>query len=337
MSSHTVSQTRTNPLVRMLSKIGLSLLLGVLAFALSQVLNAPEPELVVGIGVSVFVSGIAVVVQFLIEVERRLDSLTETQQTATTSYELHRTAQQQEIAAQFSKINSSTRLFAELDRAGLQPGVLAQLARNAIRLQGGDSFVTRFAQHEIYRLGSLLKGLADGTDVPYEGEDRDWLLGLPLAARRSIAATSLTTVDGGVDDGLWDSELGQRYLEAQREAILAHDICVRRIFIIDRPGSLDAQADLRTVVARHQDIGVQVRVLRLANRRGGSRFDYFTDFIVVDEELCYQAFPSSALPEGGSAPVIVSTTLVTDPVRVHRQLARFEVLWAEATDPDVTV
>ncbi len=336
MTAETTTPTRGNPLVRMLTKIGLSLLLGVLAFVLSQALNAPKAELVVGVGVSVFVSGIAVVVQFLIEVERRLDDLAESQRAARDSFQRHSTEQQRELTAQIAKINSSTQLFSELEEAGLQPRVLAQLARNAVEMHAGESVVTRFAQHEIDRLDRLLKCLADEADAVYDGEDRDWLLGLPRAARRRLDAISLTTVDGGkgfVDGGLWDSELGERYLQAQHEAIRQGNLTIRRLFVIDRPDAMNDEDDLRSVVARHAAIGVDVRVLRPSARRSANRLEYFTDFIVVDDELCYQAIPSSPWPDGTHQPVIVSTTLVTEPSRVRRQAARFAALWEEAGTP----
>jgi hypothetical protein len=62
-----------------------------------------------------------------------------------------------------------------------------------------------------------------GGYVAYDGEDRDWLLGLTRHAQSSIDTTSLMAVDasgGGFGEGgLWSSDLGRRYLEVQREAV----------------------------------------------------------------------------------------------------------------------
>ncbi len=69
---------------------------------------------------------------------------------------------------------------------------------------------------------SFVRQLPGGTEIAYDGEDREWMLGLTAEASRSIDAISLSTVDAGIrgfDGGLWTSDLGTRYLELQHEAI----------------------------------------------------------------------------------------------------------------------
>ena len=60
------------------------------------------------------------------------------------------------------------------------------------------------------------------------------------ALQTSIDAISLSTVDAGVlglDGALWTSDLGQRYLELQREATI-RNVRIRRIFVVE-PAAFD--------------------------------------------------------------------------------------------------
>lgn len=338
MTTNTTTRRLNGALSRMLTKIGVSLIFGVLAFLLSQGLDRPDPEVVVGIGVSVFISGIAFVVQFLIEVEGRIDDMEATHVRAQTSYAQHHAATLNAVRGGFARVNSGTDLYARLEQAGLDPETLLEFARNAeATAQRAEPLIVEFAQHEIARLSGYLRDLAHGVDVTYEGEDRDWLLGLTEVARKSIDATSLTTVDAGgqgfIDGGLWTSELGHLYLEAQEAAIKVRQVRVRRIFIIDRPGLRD-EDDLRSIVRQHRDVGVEVKVLRATELPDtGTRRNVLFDFIVIDGCLSYQSMPAAQLKEN-APPVIVNTALVTDVERVKQRTARFEYLWESARDID---
>ena len=58
---------------QIITKVGVSARFGLVAFGLSAVLDAKTSESVLlGIGVSVFVSGVAFLTQFLIEVDQRV-------------------------------------------------------------------------------------------------------------------------------------------------------------------------------------------------------------------------------------------------------------------------
>jgi hypothetical protein len=187
-------------------------------------------------------------------------------------------------------------------------------------------------------LSGYLKILGQGGDLNYEGEDRDWLLGLTQVATKSIDATSLTTIDAGgrgfIDGGLWTSDLGQRYLEAQHEAIEKRKVEIRRIFIVDRR-ELQNHPELNAVMRQHAEIGVQVKTLRpeiMSTRRAS-----LVDFIVFDGVLSYQVAPASRIEE--NRPIIAMTTLMTNPSRVQDRIARFRDLWEAAQDfvvPEVT-
>jgi hypothetical protein len=98
----------------------------------------------------------------------------------------------------------------------------------------------------------------------YEGEDRDWLLGLTWTTRTSIDATSLVTIDSTqsqsrVDGGLWTSDLGQRYLNRQRE-VIERGVRIRRVFIVERP-EFRQDEDLDRVRRMHTDLGIEARTL----------------------------------------------------------------------------
>jgi hypothetical protein len=210
---------------------------------------------------------------------------------------------------------------------------MTQLVRNSTTIpKRTPSLIFDFAQSEIGLLSAYLKDLGQGGDVTYEGEDRNWLLGLTRVAAISIDATSLTTVDAGggkyVDGGLWSSNLGHLYLDAQREAI-ERGVKIRRIFIIDRP-SLQNDRGLLEVMHQHANAGVQVRILN-ADEVTGTRLASLFDFIVIDGVLCYQSTTAARAGEQ-SRPIIVTTTLVTNGARVRDRIERYRGLW-EAAHP----
>jgi hypothetical protein len=312
----------------MIAKIGVSVLFGLVAFAASQELNpSAEGPTLLAVGTSVFVSGVAFVVQFLIEVEGRIDTVRDAMDRVEMRYDAHSRETDQMIREEFKKINEATDLFGAVEASALNTDAMTQLVRNSTKVVRGErSLVSAFAQAEINRLSSYLKALGQGADLTYEGADRDWLLGLTRVATVSIDATSLTTVDAGgrgfVDGGLWTSDLGQQYLSAQQDAIRRR-VAIRRIFIFDRP-DLEHDKDLVTILRQHALIGVQVRTLNPVEVAGPGR-ESFVDFIVIDGVLSYQTTPASRVKDG--PPIIATTTLVTDPDRVKQRIDRYQELW----------
>jgi hypothetical protein len=312
----------------MVVKIAISIVFGLGAFGLSQMLDeSTEGQLLLAIGASVYVSGIAFVVQFLIDVESRLEHLQDSIGQVEERYELHSQEVSRMTREQFEKINAATQLFGAVEASALRIDRITQLVRDATTVaQRGDHLVSRFAQSEITRLSGYLKDLGQQAAVTYEGEDRDWLLGLTRAAAKTIDATSLTTTDAGgrsfMDGGLWTGDLGQKYLVAQQTAG-RRQVKIRRIFIFDRPEFKDDK-DLVNILRQHIAAGVEVRTLTPSQDQYS-----FTDFIVFDGELCYQTQPAS--PFGDARPIIASTVLITAPDRVQERIAYFEELWNGAT------
>jgi hypothetical protein len=300
-------------LSKVLRKVVIALITGGVAFVLTNLANK-DPLL--SVTLSVLVGGSALVVQFLVEFESRLREL-----------QLSQEEQARQIRAslgeRFRAISEATELFHLIEECAMETESLSRLVRHSTRISSHlPELVHRLAQRELDRMSEFLKGLGDGMETIYEGEDRDWLLSLTHSAEKSIDATSLTTVDGGE---LWNTDLGQRYLDAQRYAV-QRGVRIRRIFIEDRPGPGSENA-LERICRQHADIGVEVRVLHgpaAAELRRTSLFD----FILFDGVISYELLTRP----GNIAPVVVNTRLVLRTNSVTDHTDRFRELW-EAAQP----
>jgi hypothetical protein len=318
----------------MVAKIGVSVLLGVVAFLVSEAFDSRlGNSVLIGIGASIFISGIAFVTQFLMEVDSSVDVVGRGLEGLERSYAAHVDETRQLIKDEFTKINDATELFGLVEASALKTDAMTQLVKYATSIEHNTpSLVFDFAQLEISRLSGYLKDLGQGGDVTYEGEDRDWMLGLTKVVSSTIDATSLTTVDAGgrgyIDGGLWTSDLGHHYLEAQRQAI-KRGVQIRRIFIMDRP-DLQNDADFVSILRQQASIGVKVKVLRPTEMNPTRRASLF-DFVVLDGVLSYQATTASRTIDHGR-PIIVTTTLVTNGVRVQERIDRFKDLWESAQE-----
>jgi hypothetical protein len=237
----------------------------------------------------------------------------------------------------FTKINEATELFGQVETSALRTDAVLQLVRHAVQIDtAAPSLVLRFAQAELERMSEFLKELGGGGHVMYEGEDRDWMLSLARTAERTIDATSLTTVDAGgrgfVDGGLWSSDLGQRYMEVQREAI-ERKVRVRRLFIMDR-SDLVNDIGFVSVYQRQQEMGIEVKVLDSDDADKLRRSAVF-DFVVFDNVLSYETTPAS-LMDRGSRPAILNTRLELRQSRVNDRAQRFRDLWEAGHELDLT-
>jgi hypothetical protein len=301
-------------LSQVVRKVGLAVITGGVAFALT---NFAHQDPILSVTLSVLIGGSALVVQFLAEFENRLREVQVGQ--------LDQARQIREcVDERFRAISEATELFGLMEESMVQTEVLSQLVRHSTRIGPNSSTLAhRLAQRELSRMAEFLKELGDGGEAIYEGEDRDWLLGLTYSAIKCIDATSLTTVDGG---GMWNTDLGQRYLDAQREAV-QRGTRVRRIFILDRPepGGDDA---LDQVYRQHADIGVEVRVLDLAAATYLRRTSLF-DFVLFDDVISYEVTTGSWIDES-TRPIVVNTRLVLRASRVEERRDRFNELWEAA-------
>ena len=318
---------------RLITKILTSLVGFLAAFSISTFLPlGKRSDILWNLGVSLFVAAVVFIAQYLFEVEKRLFSLEQKfdgyQQRTQAELARHAEATERHLSEGFSKIHLATELFGLVEASQLKPDETTQitkLVRNRTKITAvATPLVQEFAQTEINRLADYLKQIGDSSDLTYEGEDRDWLLGLTKVAKRSIQATSLSTVDAGgrsfVDGGLWQSDLGQRYLDLQRQAV-KRGVRIQRIFVIDREG-LQVK-DLNQVLRMHYNIGVEVRTLDAT--AAAAFHSRLRDFILFDEVLSYQS--TAAATVGHLNPIVVNTTLVTDQERVNKRILEFADLW----------
>ena len=147
-----------------------------------------------------------------------------------------------------------------------------------------------------------MRQLPVGSEIAYDGEDRDWLLGLTREAQTSIDAISLSTVDAGVlglDGGLWTSDLGIRYLELQREAI-ARNVRIRRIFVFEHERRWPSDESFLRVTQMQRDVGVEVRMLDHQLIPDWMQSMIF-DFIVFDGAVSYETTPAHVVHRGPDA------------------------------------
>jgi hypothetical protein len=261
---------------------------------------------------SVFVGGVILVVQFLIDFERSLEG-TQKSMDHIVEEGFEKTA----IAtkAYSNIINSPVRVHVENLVENLT-GLTDQLPGVAVRL----------ARSEIDNVAQFLKGLTERRAV-YDGEDQDWLLELTQEAKETIDATSTTDVDGGSKDfadSFWTSSLGQRYLRAQRDAAF-RQVVVRRLFILNP--SETSKPSFQKICKEQVEAGIDVRILDPEDIPSGH--DYFIDFIIFDRAVCYEAIPARRREEAR----IVSTQLNVREKDVNDKCKLFEELWKSGHRP----
>jgi hypothetical protein len=302
--------TRRNLALGLISKIGIPLLLGLITIASSNAggmsgRNALELAVVVTLG--------TMLVLFIVDFEVRVSGL------------------QDQVAAGFQKIQTSSELLSLMERSVLDTAPLSELMEAAGKADASVSpMLQRLARREIERATWFVRQLPTRGEIAYDGEDREWLLGLTEQAQRSIDAISLSTVDAGLrgfDGGLWTSDLGTRYLELQREAI-ERQVTIRRIFVFENEDLARDETFLKITQAQRQ-VGVDVRMLDhqlIPERLQAMIFD----FIIFDGAVGYETTPATTFTSGATRPAIVRTRLAPMPARVRDLENQFEKLWAAA-------
>ena len=234
----------------------------------------------------------------------------------------------------FAQIGRLAELSGQMERSSVGPALLADFLETASQVDGRvNPMLQRLARREVERVTSFVRQLPVGNEIAYDGEDRDWMLGLTREAERSIDAISLSTVDAGMhglDGGLWTSDLGLRYLELQRQAI-NRSVRIRRIFVFEQE-EIAHDESVQRVTQMQRDIGVKVRMLdhKIIPDWLRSRI---LDFIVFDGAVSYEATPATSFTSGQTRPGILRTRLAPEPARVSDLEQLFEQLW-ERADPD---
>jgi hypothetical protein len=286
---------------------------GVLTFLIT---NALEQPIATSVTLSILIGGIALMVRFLVDFERRL-AVVEA---------LARSGQKRMehlVGEAFSKIDDATELFRLIEASKLPPGLVEGLVRHSTKITpSSPSIVYRFVEAELRDMSECLKQLSEGGTVTYYGEDRDWLLGLTAYATTSIDAISMASVDRG----LWYSEIGQRYMEAQRLAV-ERQVAIRRIFILEP----DDDADIEWACSEQRKVGIHVRVLERSGIPAALKVQVL-DFIIFDQVISYETTPAAAVTDT-DRPAVAETQLVLREHRVRDRVRVFEALWAAAREP----
>jgi hypothetical protein len=237
------------------------------------------------------------------------------------------------VTAGLTQIGRLADLSVLMERSSLGPALLTDFLETAGQVDGRvNPLLQRLARREVERVILFVRQLPVGIDIGYDGEDRDWMLGLTREAQTSIDAISLSTVDAGVlglDGGLWTSDLGQRYLELQREAV-TRNVSIRRIFVVEQEHKemIRDESFLR-ITQMQRDIGVQVRMLDHQLIPDWMRAMIF-DFIVFDGAVSYETTPTTSFTSGQPRPGMLRTRLAPQPGRVRELEERFEQLWEQA-------
>jgi hypothetical protein len=249
-------------------------------------------------------------------------------------FEIRVSGLQKQLAAGFQKIHVSTALLNLMERSVLDTALLSDLVEAAGKADTSVSpMLERLARQEIERVTRFVRQLPAGNEIAYDGEDREWLLGLTEQAQRSIDAISLSTVDAGMrgfDGGLWTSDLGTRYLNLQREAI-ERQVAIRRIFIFENEDLARDETFLK-ITAQQREVGVDVRMLDHQLIPEHLQKEIF-DFIVFDGAVGYETTSATPFPSRAARPAIVRTRLAPMPDRVRDLESQFEKLW-DAADPE---
>ena len=220
-------------------KVGFPLLIGLITLVAAniggmQIRDASELAAVVAFGVAL--------VLFIVDTELRISAVGE------------------RVTAGFTQIGRLAELSGKMERSSLGPGLLSEFLETASQVdERVNPLLQRLARREVDRVALFLRQLPAGMEIGYDGEDRDWMLGLTREAQASVDAISLSTVDAGVlglDGGLWTSDLGRRYLELQREAV-TRDVRIRRIFVVEQEHEemIRDESFLR-IIQMQRDMGV---------------------------------------------------------------------------------
>lgn len=281
-------------------------------YALTELLNLTGDKLW-QIAVSVVIGGSVFIVQYLIDFERRLD-------TVETGHREH----SRELGVQFNQLSEAAGLLSDLDEAGMSTGDARRLIKSLSRVgQQGPEIVKAFARSEVESLASVVTDLT-GMTAHWPRDNNEWLIRLTECARRTIDATS-----SSVDQPFWNTDSAGPYLDAQAEAMRARGVTIRRLFMIkeEERTNPDFMRRFTRLCQAQRDVGISVRFLSLPLPDGSSpRSVVARDVVIFDSELYLEFEPDRQ--EGN-----VQTRLDADGRRVDGQVRTFNALWATATEP----
>jgi hypothetical protein len=227
-----------------------------------------------------------------------------------------------------------------MNASALDGDQLMELLERASKItKATHPLIIDLTKDHVDKVSLLMRHMSDEvtTEMPYEGEDREWLLSLAQNVRKSILATSLFTVDAGrktFEGGFWLSDLGSRYLAVQRAAH-RRNVDLRRIFVYSHPDFVHDESFVR-VRRLHREAGVKIKGINETILQKNEHLGEIDDFIVFDEVLTYKTRRGSRINRS-IQPSRIETRVVKDPEAVRQDAEYFEELWAAAEDlPDDT-
>lgn len=301
---------RRNLALAIISKIGIPLLIGGIAI-IPLTLGGVSSRVAVELGFLVTLA--FALLMFVVDFEIRITGLDE------------------RISTGFQNMEKAAEVTGLMERSVLGATLLTDFIEAAGAADATvNPLLQRLACRQIEDVTWFVRQLPVGGEVAYDGEDREWLLGLTEEAERSIDAISLSTVDAGLrgfDGGLWTSDLGARYLTRQREAI-DRSVKIRRIFVFENEELARDETFLK-ITQMQRSVGIEVRMLdhQLIPE---SLQPMIFDFIVFDGAISYEMTPATAFNAGGTKPAIVRTLLTPMAARVRDLENQFEQLWLAA-------
>ncbi|GAA2583398.1 hypothetical protein GCM10010435_71440 [Winogradskya consettensis] len=296
-------------------KILLTVATGGLTFLITNALDQTQAT---SITLSILIGGIALLTRFLADFEKRLAALEKIEGDSIAEM-------RHLIDDTFPQISRATELYRMIDTSALGATLVTEFVDNSTRISpDSPQIVQHFVRAKIQETSGLLKQISEGGTITYYGEDREWLLGLTRNATTGIDAISMAAVD----HSLWQSEIGQRYLDAQRRAA-ASGRRVRRIFVLDTAAGAD-DPDLLRVCAEQARMGIRARLLARPEVPPHQRVQV-RDLIVFDDTLAYETTPT--LTADPQLAQISETRLVLTTDRVKQCVQLFSDLWEVSFDP----
>ncbi|MGW3669078.1 hypothetical protein [Streptomyces sp. NPDC005141] len=315
------SQREERRISTLLRKTLLTVLVASSTWALTNVLFQDKNQ-VWQLTVSVVLGGAALIIQYLVDVGKRLEAMEEGQtrriREMRDSLSFHHLEIRAAVDENFARINDATELFSQVDRAVPRSDGMIRLARRYTQVgHQGSEIVKTFAQEEIGRLASLMESLSNGS-VDCPGENHDWLIDLTTCVKRTLYATSTS-----LDWDFWCSEPANRLLAAQGQAI-KRGAEVRRLFLVDEESEITES--LQSLCAKQRMFGIDARIAVRSQLEPSARVAPLNDFAIFDGELCYETEPELRF-------VPSQTTLNTVREHVQERINRFNTLW-HATEPE---
>ncbi|MET7720521.1 DUF6879 family protein [Streptomyces mirabilis] len=299
-----------------LLKTLVTVVVATIAYVTTNLINEDQNKLW-QLAVSIVIGGATLIVQYMVDFERRLASVETGQQAYAREVADRLTGHHHEMRTlvdrRFTDISEATELFDTLDHSMLRLDGVTRLARSATRVSSlGPGLVSAFAREEIDRLASVMENLTTmSADCP--GENHDWLMALTKCTTGTMDATS-----SFVERNYWDSEPALRYLQAQAEAIAQRGVKVRRLFIVQKPEGVDPA--LLRLCEDQRNMGIDTRVVALSELPPNVRRGTTNDFVIFDETLCYEVEPD-LLHENAK------TTLNAREDHLRQRVKRFRELW----------